>query len=463
MASQRNGREKERIAAVRGFQRELAFRALIGAGTLTAGLTVHGIGWVPMPLYRLTVACLFVMLVNIPYYYLLEKSRRPERLVTLFLALDVCAISLLIHATGGVNASVLILGYPLVIIYASVSLPSSGTYVLALCSVVSYLLLFRLEGVTSQGTIGADYSFSSGYAHARAVAAVCLLSITAWFSTNFSRTLKRANRKLYRARQEVELRTQELVRSEKSAALGRLAAAMAHEINKPNFVIRNLAEILKEDVTLDESTREESLSAILRQAANIERSVGRLLSFAKPKTHEHGWVDLNGLLEESLNTLKKITPAGVEFRTEFVPGLPRVFADRIQLQQLVSNLVINAVQSVGASGRILVQGRRLAEKSGETPDGCATGAAGTEEWFQITVSDTGPGIPAENLERIFEPYFTTKPEGQGYGLGLAICQEIAAAHGGTLRVESREGQGSRFCVTLPLVQERREEPRNASG
>jgi signal transduction histidine kinase len=452
MEPERNDGEQDRLTAVRGFQKELLFRALIGASTLGAGLMVHGFGWVPMPLLPLTTACFFVMLVNVPYYFFLEKSSRPERLVTLFLTADVGVISLLIHATGGINVSVLILGYPLVIIYAAVTLSARDTFVLAFCSMLSYFCLFLLEGVSNRGTMGADYSFSWGYASARAGAAICLLAIMAWFSSSFSRKLKRTNRQLARARSEVELRTQELVQSEKTGALGRLAAAMAHEINKPNFVIRNLAEILIEDRSLDENTREESLAAILRQSANIEGSVGRLLSFAKPQAHDRRWVDLNELLGEALNTLRKISSAGVVFRTDLQPGLPEVFADRIQLQQLLRNLLINAVQSLGGQGRILIRSRTLSGKELEPDGGAEAREVQEEEKILITVSDTGPGIPLDQLDRVFEPYFTTKPEGEGYGLGLAICQEIVAAHGGSIHVESRQGEGSRFSITLPLKQ-----------
>jgi len=424
---------------------------------------VHGFGWVSMPLVPFTVSCAFVILVNIPYYFLLEKSSRPEPLVTAFLAVDVGVISLLIQFTGGVNASSLILGYPLVITYAAVTLSAVSTFVLALCSMLAYLFLSWLEGLSGGDAMGADYSFTLGYALARAGAAVCLLAFMAWFSSNFSRKLKRTNQQLARARLEVELRTRELVQSEKTGALGRLAAAMAHEINKPNFVIRNLAEILIEDRSLDEDTREESLAAILRQSANIEGSVGRLLSFAKPQVHDYRWVDLNKLLGEALNTLRKITPAGIVFRTELQPDLPGVYADRIQLQQLIINLLINAMQSLGEYGRILIQSRTVAETRPEVAEGQGVWRNRGGELIRITVSDTGPGIPPEHLDRIFEPYFTTKQEGEGYGLGLAICQEIVAAHGGNIDVESRLGEGSRFSITLPLQQKEGEPPQNADA
>jgi len=450
----RSDGDRDRLETVRAFQKDLLFRALIGAATLGAGLLVHRLGWVRMPLASLTAACVFVTLVNVPYCVFLNRAARPERWVVAFLALDVAVISLLIHATGGVNASILILGYPLVIIYAAVTLTAMDTFLLALCCTLSYLLLFWAEGSANQGAMGADYSFSRGYAIARAGGAVCLLGIMAWFSSNFSRKLKRTNRKLARARREVELRTRELVQSEKSGAVGRLAAAMAHEINKPNFVIRNLAEILLEDRSLDESTREESLAAILRQSANIQGSVGRLLSFAKPQAHDPEWVDLNRLLEETLGTLRRISPEGVRFRSELQPGLPGVHGDRVQLQQLLGNLLSNAVQSLGEAGWVLVRSGTLPEDTPEGTPGRGAAAQRGEKRIRITVSDTGPGIPPDHLDRIFEPYFTTKQEGEGYGLGLAICQEIVAAHGGTLQVESQPGQGSCFTVTLPLEQKR---------
>jgi len=240
-----------------------------------------------------------------------------------------------------------------------------------------------------------------------------------------------------------------LIRSEKAAALGRLSAAMAHEINKPNFIIRNLADILTEDDSMDRNTRDESLAAILRQSENIARSVDRLLSFAKPQAHGYEWVDVELLLKELHDMMKKISPQGIVFEMHLQSPLLQVYADRVQLQQLFSNLLINAVQSVTGSGRIVIEARTLPH-GGEDERKRSLGKAGAKgEMIEVAITDTGQGILPENLDRIFEPYFTTKPQGEGYGLGLAICQEITDAHGGTIDMESVAGRGSTVSVRLP--------------
>ena len=148
---------------IRGFQRELFFRVLIGASTLLFCLLLHYSGVVKLPILALSAVSVFVIFANIPYYYLLKRAKNPFPLVTFFCIVDALVITSIIHLTGGVNASILVLGYPLIIIYAGITLPTYSPYVLAISSVVFYSGLLLVEKATHFSMAGATDAFSTPY------------------------------------------------------------------------------------------------------------------------------------------------------------------------------------------------------------------------------------------------------------------------------------------------------------
>jgi len=236
--------------------------------------------------------------------------------------------------------------------------------------------------------------------------------------------------------------TQEkLVQSERLASLGRLSATVAHEINNPVAGILNLAVLLQR-IAKDEPIPPKRmpelrhhLGQIAAEASRVGQIVSDLLAFSRQAKPRHRQADLNDVVVKTVSLLShKLALGEVSVRLDLQEGLPAVRGDASQLQQVVLNLVCNAGEAMPAGGEVAVSTR-------STPD---SGVA----WLEVR--DRGTGIVPEHLPKIFEPFFTTKEEGKGVGLGLAVTYGIVETHGGEIRVESREGEGTTFRVSLPL-------------
>lgn len=220
---------------------------------------------------------------------------------------------------------------------------------------------------------------------------------------------------------------EELLEAERLAAIGRLAATVAHELRNPLNVIRVAHRALS--LPLPEDRRQRHLDAIGRQVAACSRIIDDLLSFARQWTPQLAPVAVGELLRQVVSDRSIPDTVGVEIRTE--RGLPPVLADGTQLALALDNLIENAVQAMPEGGRLVLHA---------APDG---------QHARITVADTGPGIPDEVRDHLFEPFFTTKTKGTG--LGLAVVRRIVDAHGGRIGVESPPGGGARFTLVLPLA------------
>jgi signal transduction histidine kinase len=248
--------------------------------------------------------------------------------------------------------------------------------------------------------------------------------------------------------QELENRQGQLVRSEKLAALGTLLSGVAHELNNPLSNISSSCEILAEEIDgHDHPYKKELLGQIDDETWRARRIVRSLLDYARGRDFRKEALPLARLLEDSLRLIKGQIPAGVSV-VRRVPVDLLVAGDKQRLQQLLFNLIGNAVAAVNGSGEILVAARR-------TRAPCPTGAlvfgqaAGEAEIVEIEVRDNGHGIPPAVLPRIFDPFFTTKDVGNGMGLGLFIVFEIVEEHGGCIAVESEPGKGTAFFVRIP--------------
>lgn len=223
-----------------------------------------------------------------------------------------------------------------------------------------------------------------------------------------------------------------LLHAEKMSAVGQLAGGVAHEINNPLGGILAFAQMMSREERSAEDS--ENLRLIQDAAVRAKKIVDSLLRFSRrPQSDEKGPVDLAAVAEEALFLVKPQMKGGdFEIVRELRPA--SALANANQIQQVLVNLLVNAIQAVGRRGRIVVS-------TGLDGSGRAT----------VAVSDSGPGVKPEIAKRIFEPFFTTKPEGQGTGLGLSICYQIAEDHGGTIRLDSAPGQGARFVVELPAA------------
>lgn len=241
--------------------------------------------------------------------------------------------------------------------------------------------------------------------------------------------------------EKVRERTEELVamqtrvaQSERLASLGMLAAGVAHEINNPLGGILSLTALALEDISAEDPNRK-NLEEVVRQSERCREIVRGLLEFSRQSETGTERVDINETIENTLDLVgKQSVFFNVELVKELAPLLPPVTAERSQLQQVLMNIIINAVQAMGERGTLTVGTR-------ERDDG----------FVEIRISDTGRGIPADEIDRIFDPFFTTKESGDGTGLGLSIAYGIVTKHGGTITVDSVVDQGSTFTVSLPLT------------
>jgi signal transduction histidine kinase/ActR/RegA family two-component response regulator len=223
--------------------------------------------------------------------------------------------------------------------------------------------------------------------------------------------------------------------SEKLAALGQLVSGVAHELNNPLAAILHFAEDLLDD---ERSAADHEALAVIRDQARRSRAIVRdLLSFVRSRESAKELVSITEALSASVKGLEPIVhEAGAELSVELPVNDVLGNIDRAALQQVVTNLVVNAAQASGAGGRVALR------------------ATVCETELRFVVEDSGPGIPPKLMDRIFEPFFTTKPLGQGTGLGLSVTLGIVQQLGGQISVENRspdEGTGARFIVHLPIA------------
>lgn len=239
-------------------------------------------------------------------------------------------------------------------------------------------------------------------------------------------------RELRASREEIELlhRTQ-MSRAEHFATLGELAAGLAHEIRNPLAGIAGVMNIVARDLPASSPARE-VVDEVQDEVEQIDRFVTELLNLARPKPPEFSAADLNATVEHAwLLARQQASARGVEVELVRGPELPRVEHDVAQINQVVLNLLLNAIQATPRAGRVSVA------------------VAGGNGRATITVADDGEGIAAAHLGEIFRPFFTTKKTGTG--LGLSLARRIVEEHGGKIEVESAPQRGSRFTVELPLA------------
>jgi len=241
---------------------------------------------------------------------------------------------------------------------------------------------------------------------------------------------------LLRDLREIRDLQEKVRRSERLASLGRLAAGVAHEIRNPLSSIRGFAQYFMNRL----KGREEEqgyASIMVKEVDRLNRVVTDLLDFARPKDPHREPHLLENILSHSLKLLEpELRKKGVEVEEEYEHNLPPVLADRDQLSQAFLNLLLNSLESIDGGGKIRITLKEVHD----------------QPWVEVAIADTGRGIPPEDLGKVFEPFFSTKS--RGTGLGLAIVHQIVESHGGDIAVESREGVGTTFRITLPLSREK---------
>jgi two-component system NtrC family sensor kinase len=241
--------------------------------------------------------------------------------------------------------------------------------------------------------------------------------------------------------QKVRERTEQLARTQAAmhrqqrlASLGQLAAGVAHEINNPLTGVLTFAHLLRQRENMDEQEQED-LDLIINETTRVGEIVSRLLDFAREKPSVKQPLSINDVIRRTMQLIrsqKKLERIAI--KEDLHEDLPRVNGDKGQLEQVLLNLSLNACEAMPDGGTLTVS------------------TAAHDGNVLVKVTDTGCGIKKEHLDRIFEPFFSTRPVGQGTGLGLSVSYGIVQQHGGSLEVDSREGEGTTFTMVLPGIQ-----------
>jgi signal transduction histidine kinase len=231
--------------------------------------------------------------------------------------------------------------------------------------------------------------------------------------------------------EELQKTQQQLLQSEKLATIGQMAAGIAHELNTPlTYILGNLELLTAQELS---ATQREMLTSIARGAERIGSLARRLLTFSRPEREQMVPLAVNEIVERSLELCQyQVAGAGLRLVKSLAPSLPRVLGVSNLLEMALINLVVNAVHA-------------MAEKGGTLT--VATAPLGGD--VEVSVSDEGPGIPAEVRASIFDPFVTTKPEGEGTGLGLSTVLMVVERHGGRVEFQTAEGRGTTFRIALP--------------
>ncbi len=222
-----------------------------------------------------------------------------------------------------------------------------------------------------------------------------------------------------------------LVRAARLSEIGRLAAGVAHELNEPLNTILGFAQLVQKTQGLPDTAKED-LKKITDASLQARSIIRELLIFARQSPHCVTAINLNRIVEDELGLLESMgLKSAVEVRRILDPNVPEIVADKSQILQILSNLVVNAIQAMPDGGILTIR------TSFDSSD------------VSLAVEDTGIGMDEDVKDNLFVPFYTTKDVDQGTGLGLAVVHGIVTSHGGRIAVESESGQGSRFIITLP--------------
>jgi signal transduction histidine kinase len=232
---------------------------------------------------------------------------------------------------------------------------------------------------------------------------------------------------------ELAMMTQQLWQASRLATVGELAASIAHELNNPLATVSLKLETLASQL-MAESDKLRSVQIIADEVERMGNLVGNLLQFSRRSHRQVSTLYVRREIDSSLELIEHhLRTHNIEVIRDYSPEMHAIQADRQQLRQVFLNLLTNAADAMKDGGTLTV-------KVNLSPD---------ESRVRIEFADTGGGIEAGNLEKIWDPFFTTKPEGKGTGLGLAICRRVIEEHQGSIAIESELGRGTKIIIELP--------------
>ncbi len=260
-----------------------------------------------------------------------------------------------------------------------------------------------------------------------------------------SSALEKANKRLQEEITEHRRTEAQLRHSQKMESIGTLAGGIAHDFNNILFPIIGYTQLTMDDVPAD-SIAMKNLQNILKAARRAVALVNQILTFCRGEEHDRKPLMLHLIVQEALNLLGSTLPATIKIRRSLNKNCRAVSADPTQIHQMVMNLCANAYHAMRESGGVLAV---ILDEASPDPDAYPEIPPGL--YVRLTVSDTGCGIPDTHITRIFDPYFTTKPVGEGSGLGLSTVHGIAIGHNAHISVRSEVGKGTRFHIWFPMT------------
>jgi len=401
----------------------IRLRWLAVAGILLAAGVVASMGLAVSWRHLLGLAGLLAAL-NAVYVALSRRGVSPLPFTWWQIVADLTVLTLALHVSGGIENPFSFF-YVFHVIIASILLPRGVSSVVAGLATLFFFAMAILEhaGVLPHTELGFVRWQNPQYL----VAASAVIASTLFSSSYLASTIMEG---LRRKDEEMRRFNEGLLQTEKLAAIGQLAAGIAHELNTPLASIAGYAEELGEIAKGADGKVVQYTGVIRSQTERCKAITQSLLNFARKSEIRVQAVDVNAVLREAIDYLrfKKRAP---ELRIETDLGdVPSVQADPGQLLQVFLSILINAADAVQGGGRITVRSR-------------------VEKGVQVVVTDTGAGIPEENLKKVFEPFFTTKEPGQGTGLGLSLSYGIVKQMGGSIDLKSRVGEGTEVTIALP--------------
>lgn len=362
------------------------------------------------------------------YLLLFLRPKRKNAVYSLSLPLDLSFVYLLIVNSGGYESSFFAGFYLLTALHAFYFGPLRGLAAAGVCAAVYFLAGSRVSPA-----VWTDFLLRASFL-------VLIALPIGLFSAKMRRDkekIEALNEELLRSLEELKALQGKLIRAEKLSALGRLTSDVAHEIRNPLTVIGGFAKRLEKRLP-DDSKEKGNARTIVAEVARLERILKDILTFSREAKERIRHGDVNEILAETGAAFSDLCrERSVSLVVAPAPDPPTCLIDRDQVRQAVDNLVVNAVDAMPAGGTLTLRSRTDVENG--------------VRHVIIDVIDTGTGVPAELLDRIFEPFFSSKTTGHGTGLGLSICKKIMEEHRGAIRAESAPGQGSVFSLHFPYL------------
>ena len=377
-------------------------------------------------IYVLTAA---IYLLSFIYSLILRRVKRQLLFAYVQFIIDTVVVTLILFVTGGFS-SIFSFLYLVVIIYSSMLLFRRGSMIVAALCSIQYGIMVDLEyyGILSpfviEGGIASVY-FTWSQALLKIVITMVACFAVAFLTSLLSEQERKTKKELLAMEAQVK-------RVEKMAAIGEMAAGLAHEIKNPLASLTGSIQLLREDLS-DNTDHNKLMQIVLREADRLSSLVNDFLLFARPPMGKREPIELKGALMETMELFEKDSSSlgSITINKTLIPNV-WIEMDMAHLRQVLWNLLLNAAESIDGRGRIDI--RMIPFKN---------------RYFGVQISDNGCGIPDNMVQSIFDPFFTTKPNGTG--LGLSIVHRIVESHNSMLEVESEKDKGTTFTLRFKQI------------